>query len=419
MEIRKKELTAQEFVYEFGTSKQKKSFEQQKKIVTNIKKALIRQAQTEYEKVEIVKKGRSNIYVLSGKFDDDERLVKQDGRHDNGSYSIAYTKDIDLIVLSLLLDKSIETDTSQTMRKWLFDFGLISRELFHLLGVTHDKRRKINAVDTLVSENILKSKEESSAIDDYIRYTKELQSQLESSLNRMMKANIINFYPVYWAKLNARDAEGKRIDKRIRITERCIAMINSHKRNLMDKLNVTDFDILNLHNKKEVKLFNSRYKNFLRNDVTDEGEHISIDYFYKAHAIHIKATDKRIKFYVNQKDSISYELLLHSKIEFMDSHIDHFKKERIQRVVDLATKKANYIENSKLNIEGFPDFAELFGVEEILNMTDMRFNREYYKLFLNNSYIDTIKDIEIYYSLDLKKEDQQAAMNPGKEAKIK
>lgn len=389
-------LDTKGFVGKFGTEKQKESFKKNKYLMKNVRESLINKAEAEYESVKIVKEGRSNVYVLSNKRD--EKLVVKDGRHNNGAYSITYTKDIDLIVLSLLLDKSVETDISQTMRKWLLDFGLISQELFDLVGSTHDTKKRVLAIEALMNENILNNKGEATVLSDYIGYTKELQGQLESSLNRMRKANIINFYPVFWAKLIT-EKDGKAIDKRVRVTEKCVAVINEHKRMLMDKYNVSNFDVNNLRNKKEVKAFNEAYKYYLENDVHDEGEHISIDYFYKAHAIHIKATNLRIEQYLNKKNPKSYELLQNSQIKFFDSHRENYKDGRLKRVVELAEKKVDYIENNKLKVEGVPDYKDLFGKDALLDAVSVEFTRDYYNLFLDNNYIDLIEKIEVYYSI--------------------
>lgn len=394
MENKELRLNAQQLVEKFGTDKQKASFSKSGKIRTNIKQAILKIAESQFESVETIKEGRSNVYVLSG--ERSEALEVEDGRINNGAYSVAYTGDLELIVLSLLLDKSVETDYDQTMRKWLLDFGLISPKLFDLLGSKYNKHKQLELINKLLEANALSGAEESRIVEDYINYSKELQGQLESALKRLAKANIINFYPVYKAKLFG-------IDEPVQISAKCHAVINDKKRHLMEKLGLSNFDILHLSNKAEVIHFNKLWTEYLKSGVKDDGKEISIDFYFKSHAIHLKATNTRIKKYVDKKEKGLAEKLVDEKVKFLAEKKEKYRDDRLERVIQLAEKHNEYVTEKKLGL-GNADIAGLADVcsaDEFLKMISIDSNEEYYKSFLEGIYIGKIKALENYHGLAL------------------
>lgn len=60
------------------------------------------------------------MYELSRK--KDVVIAKEDGRIDNGAWSIPYTKNMDIMVVSVLEQGLIE-ETAQPLSKWAVDFG--------------------------------------------------------------------------------------------------------------------------------------------------------------------------------------------------------------------------------------------------------------------------------------------------------
>ena len=95
-------LSTEEFVLMFGSDIQISSYKKRKKLTKETRNALLKIAESMYENVEIVKEGRSNVYVIENKRE--IILEKEDGRATNGNLS-NYSKDIDFVVVSRLREK--------------------------------------------------------------------------------------------------------------------------------------------------------------------------------------------------------------------------------------------------------------------------------------------------------------------------
>ena len=75
-------LSKDEFVYMFGTDKQKEKFRKTNTLQSNVRDSIMRTAMQHYKEVKIAKRGVSNVFVLSGK--NEAIQDRRDGRKSNG-----------------------------------------------------------------------------------------------------------------------------------------------------------------------------------------------------------------------------------------------------------------------------------------------------------------------------------------------
>lgn len=365
----------------YGTDKQKSYFKKYKKLQKTMEEALLKTLEQEFNS-EIEKvpapTGRGICYKVGKKYD--EVKEREDGRATNGVWSIDYTKNMDVIVVSALEQDLVSYD-AQTMRKWLLDFKLVNRELFDLMGTKFNKEAELQHVKELINKNILEY-EEKRIIKDYLDFTKELQGQLESTLKRMKKANIIRFWEVQKAKLTNGEV--------INIHESVVKKIDNQKRKLMNEYNVEAFEYEYLTNKEEVKTVKRLFSEFLKNDITDEkGNHIAIDFYWTAHAITLKATKKRILTYLKKYNVEALEAYETNQIKFVKDNQTDFTAGRLDRVVKLAQDKED-----KFRLKHPHD--KMKGKRKPIE-DEFKFDTDYYALFFNNLYVKRIEELEKYY----------------------
>lgn len=405
-------LTAEQLVARFGNDKQKESYKKSGKLPANVRDALIKIAETEFENVEIVKEGRSNIYLLSGKRA--EIIDKVDGRVGKNKSNIAYTDSIDfLVVWALRFNEKIEKNP-QTMRKWLFDFGLISHDLFNLYGLRTFEAKlaeverleesgviafenlKIKRVTNFENDSVL-------LLNDYINYSTELMGQLENSLNRLAKKKIINLLPEYKAKIRVSDEDEEKIAVTT-LAPKTVALINSKKIELKEKYEISEYDINFLFNKKEVVEFRKEWQDYLSSGVMQNKKHLNIVHFWKCWAVHLRVTKDVISRYLYKNIGEDEAKLFNNRLD-MIGNVKHvrFANERAERVVELAKRKK---EKNMTRAEGIKDnkddLLKQMAVDgNTLLMTDNQINYSlgYHTLLLSEKYVDAIEALEYSYQL--------------------
>lgn len=403
-------LTPEQLVTRFGNDKQKESYKKSGKLPANVRDALIKQAETEFESVEIVKEGRSNIYILSG--ERAEPIDKVDGRVGKNKSTIAYTKNLDLLVVLALESASWnekkDIGNPQTMRKWLLDFGLISPKMFNLFGLrTFDaKLEEIERLkeDGINSFNLMTNPETENSdnvklLNDFIQYSNELMGQLEATLERLDKNNIINLLPVYKAKII--DGDGK-----IQVTElspNVVAELSDKKRKLLEKYDVTEFDINFLHNKKEVIEFKQEWKEYLANDVKYKKKHLPIIFYWKAWAMFMKSTTKRTKSYLMKvAGQEAVELFEEAREELFANNRVEYISERAKRLELLAVRKRdNYLNKNKPEDEMLALMAGKITAYSFMSASQREYSQGYHNLLFSDDYCLAVVDIGKHYQLSL------------------
>lgn len=384
-----------EIVELYGSEKCKAHFDKYGRFQNkNLENSLIKTIeQYHYGKVELVKvKGvRGNQYEVGDKRKKEDILAREDGNATNGNWSIKYSKNMDVIVVASLEAGDIESN-SQTMRKWLLDFGIINRHLFDLMSKYDGSVRKTQ-ISELTSAEVFEYTERL-MLNDYLDFTKELMGQLESTLNRMRRANIIRFFPVYKAKLlqtGLEELEGI-APKIIELKSVTLAQIDKAKAEIMTEYDITAWEWENLTKKAEVVEAKKAFANVLAKQITDEeGNHLPISFYWMAWGITLKATQKRIKTYLNTYNAEAIKAYEEDKIKFLNDNLISFKSGRLDRVAELAKIKEQKF------FAKHPHDHKIMGrrkpVEDVFE-----YSTAYYKLFFNHLYVDKIKAIEEYYN---------------------
>ena len=114
----------------------------------------------------------------------------------------------------------------------------------------------------------------------------------------------------------------------------------------MSAYGVTDYDVNVLSNKKEVIYFKDRMNEYLRNELKDSiGNHISIDYMWRAYAIAIKSTDKDILKYLEKYSPEQISEYLNEPDEFELSKIDKVEDGKRDKVIKMAEKQDDFIKD--------------------------------------------------------------------------
>lgn len=401
-------LSTKEFVNMFGNKEQIQTYDKTRKLMKRTKDSLVKIAESKFETVKIEKDGRSNIYIVKDRRDED--LVKQDGRATNGNLS-EYSKDIDFVVVSRLREKVKDDNYAKTMNNWMVSFGLISRELSDVMSPYFLSNQ--DNVDELIKNEVINDEDEIKIIKDYISYIKKMQGNLKSTLDRLKKCNIIEFYPVYKARIKL-DREVKKQVKTIigkdegyyysNLDEDVVSKIFKKRRELMNDYNVTDYDVNVLTNKKEVIKFNDGMNEFLRNELTDStGKQISIDYMWKAYAVILKSTDKEVLKYLKiySPEQVDEYLNFPDKLEL--SKIRSMENGKKEKVVKMAEKQNDFIMKKFHNdANEFEGLGEKKNNSLVLDNAKIYYDRGYYNIFLNNEYVDRVINIHEYYNKFIK-----------------
>lgn len=402
-------LSTEEFVLMFGSDNQINAYKKRKKLTRETRDSLLKVAESMYENVEIVKEGRSNAYVV-----EDKReivLEKEDGRATNGNLS-SYSKDIDFVVVSRLRDKVRDDGFAKTMNSWMVSFGLIGRDLSELMSPYFLNNQ--DNIDVLIKDDIIKDKDEIRIVKDYINYAKTLQGNLKSTLERLKKCNIIDFYPVYKARVKL-DKETKEQVKTIigkeesyyytNLDEYVVNEIFKKRNDLMKLYDVSNYDVNVLHNKKEVIMFNDGMNEFLRNELKDSsGKQISIDYMWKAYSIILTSTDKEILKYLEKYSPEQVKEYLDYPDEFKSSKIDGVETGKRDKVIKMAEKQNDFIKDKFFNESNkIETIGERKKNSSVLDDAKIYYDRGYYNIFLNDEYVDRIVNIHDYYAKYIKK----------------
>ena len=402
-------LSTEEFVLMFGSDSQIKMYKERNKLPKKTRDALLKIAESMYENVEIVKEGRSNTYVIENKRE--IVLEKEDGRATNGNLS-NYSKDIDFVVVSRLREKVRDDGFAKTMNNWMVSFGLIGRELSELMSPYFLNNQ--DNIDVLIKDDIIKDEDEIRIVKDYINYAKTLQGNLKSTLERLKKCNIIDFYPVYKAKVKL-DKETKEQVKTIigkeenyyytNLDEYVVNEIFKKRNELMKLYDVSNYDVNVLHSKKEVVMFNDGMNEFLRNELKDSsGKQISIDYMWKAYSIILVSTEKEILKYLEKYSPEQVKEYLDYPDEFKSSKIDGIETGKRDKVIKMAEKQNDFIKDKFFNESNkIETIGERKRNSSVLDDAKIYYDRGYYNIFLNDEYVDRIVNIHDYYNKFIKK----------------
>lgn len=392
--MKKTIITKKEAVELFGSEECKNHFAKYKKFTNkDLENSLIKEMRRYYDFVEVVKpeKGRGYVYEVSGK--KDVITLKEDGRINNGAWSNPYTKNMDIMVVSVL-EQGLVTETAQVLSKWCLEFGLITPEMFKLLPAKYNQHYMEQCLQELKDNKII-CEGEDRILNDFLYEMKTLQNQLAGTLKRMQKAEIIEYYPVYKGFIE----EG---GKTINLHENTVKKILSLQRNLMELYNVNEWYLRTYDNTKKAREYREEWNKRLE-EVTDEnGTVLGLSYWYTAYAIILKARKKRIIRYLEKYNKEVIEQFKIDEELFLIENEVAYRNKRNNYVIGNAQKREDkFLEpRVKENL-----YAEELGGRQVAyrpNREDYTYNKEYYALYFDRLYAQRIKELQEYYGYTFK-----------------
>ncbi|MDQ0202175.1 hypothetical protein [Neobacillus ginsengisoli] len=317
-------LTTEEFVMKFGTKVQKAKFKRDGKLGSRTRESIIKTAEQEYI-VEIVKLGRSNIYVCTKRV---EKVMKKDGRVRSGREQVEHRIPMDIIV-AVHLEYDMTKQASMSLGKWAVEFGLISELESDLLLSRHSSTLRQKHID-LAIENGLLEEDQTKLLDEFTLHCLEIYGQLVKTLEHMKKCGIILFYENWMGY-------GK--DGKVNINPEIMKKIQKTRRDLMKKHDVVEFNLTAHRNAKKVKNFKLEWKQALA-EVKDEfGNVLGIKYYWKEYAVILKATSKVVQRYLETYCAEELEAYVNNKDLFINQNEANYVLKRKANFMKKAEKR--------------------------------------------------------------------------------
>ncbi|MBE7122998.1 hypothetical protein [Bacillus cereus] len=391
--MEKRVITRKEAVELYGSEQCKRHFEKYKKFTNKkIEDALIKTLIQYYKQVEKEKQGNSVVYIL--REEREKVAVREDNRTSNGAWSIPYTRNMDIMVVSVL-EQGLIVETAQTLSKWSLDFGLITPKMYELLHAKYSEFIKEQNLRDLKNNNIICEGEER-ILNDFIHDIQKIQNQLAGTLNRMQKAKIIEYFPVYKGFVKE---EGITVN----LHENTVKKIVSLRRDLMKQYDVNEWYLSVYSNTKKSRNYYEEWEEKLSKVKDENGVTLGLSYWYKTYAIILKASEKRIISYLEKYNKDVIELYKKEERIFLAENEDTFHKERKNYVVKEAKKREDNFLGEKTKIITLDeDVAKIYGTnkleEKYYNKKhDFVYDESYYALYFNKLYAKRIKDLQEYY----------------------
>lgn len=337
-------------VEKFGTEGVKSHFAKYGKFKNpNTEDVLIKTLNQYFESVEKVKQGRVVKYQLGNTRA--EIADRVDGRIRNGHTAMSYKENLDIIVVSTLMSDKI-ANASYSMNTWLNKFGFIDDEMHELISSRIGNGKRPALATQLEANGVLDCNSPEGAdkqisgtylLSDYIHVQKDLKGHLESSLNRMKKSGIIEFYEVY----KAMTLDGNMVQ----LTDEAHKLISQTKSRVAEENGLLPWmqnvEVVNKPEYKEGhKRFKQEFQEFLEKGVEQQvhsgrpPELIRINYYWKAHAIFLKNTKDAILKHLQKYNDEAIEFYLDNKNEFVNQNVTVFQDERKNVVYNNIEKMA-------------------------------------------------------------------------------
>lgn len=255
----------------------------------DLEKSLLKTINQIYESVEVIKQGNSYVYLLGAKRE--ELAIREDGRATNGTWSIPYTKNMDIMVAAALESGSI-SEAAQTLSKWSLDFGLIPRKMYELLGARYHKNYREECLGELKKNNVIIEGEER-ILFDFMIEIKKIHKQLAGTLERMRKAGIIDYY---LASKGFVEEGHLTVD----LHEATVTKISTTERDLKEYYSVNDWYLSIHYNSPKSREYKKAWKERLSQITDENGKIIGLSFWYKTYAIVPTERKKKIIHYLEK-----------------------------------------------------------------------------------------------------------------------
>ncbi|MEZ0117831.1 UNVERIFIED_ORG: hypothetical protein ABRZ91_001788 [Heyndrickxia coagulans] len=380
-------LTKKEAVEQYGSSKCKEHFKKYGRFNNkNIEQSLIKTLEQHFEKVEVVKQGRSFVYQLENQRK--ETIEREDKRISNGAWTIPYTKNLDIIIVSALEQDDI-TATAQTLSMWALDFGIITPKMFSLLQSRYYEHLRENHVKDLIEKDIIK-KDEDRIVDDFAFIINELTRQIAGTFKRLKKCGIIDYYPVYKGHIRSTDES---IELDLSTYEKILTM----RKKLLNKHHVSNWYLNTYKNAKKTIEFKKEYNKKLAQIEDSNGNVLGLDYYYIAYDVILKENEKAIIAYLKKYNQEAIELFKRDEDIFLLINKAEFYRERSDYVVKKAQKNVDKFFEPKVIKKAHPELGGRNLIRRPLP-GDFKYDEEYYNLYFNQLYVKRISELQEYYT---------------------
>ncbi|MBT2663930.1 hypothetical protein J7J00_00175 [Bacillus sp. ISL-4] len=374
----------------FGSKTQKAKFKKDGKLGSRTRESIFKTAEQEYV-VEIVKQGRSNIYVCTKL---DEKVMRKDGRVRSGRKQVEHRIPMDIIVATHL-EYDMTKQASMSLGKWAVEFGLITELESDLLHSRRSSTLRQKHID-LTIENGLLEEDQTKLLDEFTLHCLDIYGQLVKTLEHMKKCGIIFFYE-NWIGYSK---EGK-----ISINPEIMKKIQNIRRDLMKKHDVVEFNLTAHRNAKKVKNFKLEWKQALA-EVKDEfGNVLSIKYYWKEYAVILKGTSKAVQRYLETYCAEALEAYVNNKDLFINHNEANYVLKRKANFMKKAEKrhkqKLKEYKEMKVGFATAEDeeiiryFYTQQELEDILTGYDLGVKR----LHLKNLYVEWMEQLFDLYKL--------------------
>ncbi|WP_062231484.1 hypothetical protein [Fictibacillus sp. FJAT-27399] len=375
----------------FGTEEQKAKFKKNGKLGSRTRNSIMKTAEQGYV-VEIVKQGRSNIYVCTKC---DEKL-KKDGRVRSGRGQIEHRIPMDIIVATHL-EYDMTKQASMSLGKWAVEFGLITKLEFDLLRSRHKNSLRQVHIDLAIESGIIEE-DHKKLLDELTLYCLEMYGQLAKTLDHMKKCGIILFYE-NWI--------GYSKDGKVSISPDIMKNIQKTRRDLMKKHNVVEFNLTAHRNARKVINFNDEWKQALA-EVKDEfGNALDIKYYWKEYAVILKATSKAVQRYLETYCEEALEAYVNNKDLFINqnktNYVDKRKANFVKKIEKRHKQKLKEYKELKVGFSTAEDeelisyFYTQQELEDIIAGYDLGVKR----LHLKNLYMERMEQLFDLYKLNV------------------
>ena len=238
-------------------------------------------------------------------------------------------------------------------------------------------------------------------LDDFTYMVKEINNQLAGTLNRMQKAGIIEYYPVYKGHLIGKG-------KTITLHEDTVKQILTLKRKLIEEYDVNDWYISLYKKAPKTKAYNQSWRNELAQVTDENGDVLGLDYFYKIYAIILKAKKKKIITYLEKYNKDVIERFKQNEGLFLTDNESTYHRERGEFVLKKTQEVENKFLGKKTKIYTLEkNLQEVYGKETktkaYYNERDyFTFDEGYYTLYFEKLYAERIQKLQEYYSYTFK-----------------
>lgn len=379
--------------------KKQKSIKKKGNLGANQVKQLLKNMRTDWVIVEIDESGGADRKITcTGR--KEISTIREDGRISNGAWSIPYTKNMDIMVVSVL-EQGLETETAKSLPKWAVVFGAITPSEYELLQLKYSEYMRSQHLQDLKDSKIIFEGEDR-ILDDFAYLLKEnIINQLAGTLNRMKKLEIIEYYPVYKGHL-------KNTNGTINLHEDTVKQIITLRRNLMEQYDVGDWYLNTFKNSPKTKTYNEAWSAGLAQVTDEKGEILGLDNFYVVYAIILKARKKKIIRYLEKYNKEAIERFKQNEELFLTENEAFYQKERHDYVFKEAQdKENNFLEKKTKIITLDENLQEIYGTKTLIKTyynerENFTFDEGYYALYFDRLYAERVKKLQEHYGYTFK-----------------